>query len=395
MAKTSVLIPDGESTLTMHVVHCLSMDKDIEIHVLSKDPNARIRHSRFIRSFHSYEEKWTGGPAVPPASGKADKVMEELIRFHHYDLGNKDEIIAEMIRVVQKTKAEIVFPVDEHIIKIIAADKDAIRKVALLAPLPDLNTFTMAIDKGRLAEFLKGSDVPHPTTVRYAKGISDKAIQGLPFPVIIKPIDQGNALGIYTFQSPAELLAFFESQEVHHEYIVQPFIDGYDIDCSCLCSEGRILSYTIQRGILSSKNRFAAAVGIEFQHNEKVLTVVERLMKLLRWSGVAHIDLRYDRQADEIKVIEINARYWGSLLGSLHAGINFPLLAVKTAKGEAFEQKEYSLNRYFMGKSPLKKLWQTAWGPAKERVRLRDTSLYYTLRDPLPVLFEMVARIKG
>jgi len=118
-------------------------------------------------------------------------------------------------------------------------------------------------------------------------------------------------------------------------------------------------------------------------------------MKLLRWSGVAHIDLRYDRQADEIKVIEINARYWGSLLGSLHAGINFPLLAVKTAKGEAFEQKEYSLNRYFMGKSPLKKLWQTAWGPAKERVRLRDTSLYYTLRDPLPVLFEMVARIKG
>jgi len=220
MAKTSVLIPDGESTLTMHVVHCLSMDKDIEIHVLSKDPNARIRHSRFIRSFHSYEEKWTGGPAVPPASGKADKVMEELIRFHHYDLGNKDEIIAEMIRVVQKTKAEIVFPVDEHIIKIIAADKDAIRKVALLAPLPDLNTFTMAIDKGRLAEFLKGSDVPHPTTVRYAKGISDKAIQGLPFPVIIKPS------GFILFKVRPNCLLFLKARKYTTNTSYNPSLTG-------------------------------------------------------------------------------------------------------------------------------------------------------------------------
>ena len=393
MTKTAVLIPDGESTLTKHVVHCLAQEKDIEIHVLSKDPRSSIKHSRFVSTFHAYDPSIIG-EVVPPRDGKVDPYMEELIRFHHYDGTKGDALVAEIIRYIQKTKAQVVFPVDEHIVKILASRRDAIGREALLAPLPDLETFTLAIDKWRLAEFLKGSDVPHPSTVKYSKGVSEKAIHELHFPVIIKPIDQGNALGIYTFQNPTELLAFFEGQKLQHEYIVQSFIDGYDIDCSCLCSEGRMLAYTIQRGILASKNRFAAAVGIEFLYDESVLKVVEKLMKRLNWSGVAHLDLRYDQKANEIKVIEVNARYWGSLLGSLNAGINFPLLAVKTSKGEAFEKKEYGFVRYFMGKSPLKKLWKTAWGPTKDRVRLRDTSLYYTLRDPMPVLFEMMAKFR-
>ncbi len=394
MTKTSILIPDGESTFANLVVHCLSFDRDVEIHVLSKDPNASIKYSRFISTFQTYDTSLIG--EVPlPNNRKISGVMEELIRLHHYDATKSGPLTAEIIRHAEKRKAQIVFPVDEHIVKIIASRKAEINRVALLAPLPDLETYTRAIDKWQLADFLKSADVPHPRTVKYEKGVSEKLIAELPFPVIIKPVDQGNGQGIYTFQDPTELLLFFENQEIQHEYIVQPFITGFDIDCSCLCSEGRILSYTIQKGILSSTKKFQAAVGIEFLYDERVLRVVERLMKHLNWSGVAHIDLRHDQKADEIKVIEINARYWGSLLGSLHAGINFPLLAIKTAKGEVFEKEEYRFTRYFMGKSPLKKLWKTAFGPRKDRVRLNDTSLFYQLRDPVPVIFEMIKRFKA
>src|SRR5258706_3814939 len=267
MPKTSILIPDGESTLTKHVVHCLAQDRDIEIHVLSKDPNSSIKHSRFVSTFRAYDPSIIGEVA-PPKDANVGPYMEELIRFHHYDSTKGDALIAEIIRHVRRTKAQIVFPVDEHIVKILASQRNAIGKEVLLAPLPDLESFTLAIDKWRLAEFLKGSDVPHPRTIKYSKGVSEKAIHDLHFPIIIKPIDQGNALGIYTFQNPTELLAFFEGQKLQHEYIVQPFIDGYDIDCSCLCSEGRIVAFTIQRGILPAKNRFAAAIGIEFLYDE-------------------------------------------------------------------------------------------------------------------------------
>ncbi len=390
MSKISVLIPDGESTLTKHVVHCLAYFENVEIHILSKDPRASIRNSRFVKSFHAYDAERIGTVSFP-SDNKVNAYLNEIVTFHHYDLAKGDALVSEISDRATRVKADIIFPVDEHIVKILAARKDDLRRSALLAPLPSVETFVTAIDKWQLASNLKGSDVPHPATVRYSKGGSEEAIRQLQFPVIIKPIDQGNALGIRTFDTPEALLTFFEDQSLQHQYIVQPLIDGYDIDCSCLCQDGKILAYTIQRGILSGKNRFAAAVGIEFLQDDRVLKVTEKLMKRLNWSGVAHMDLRYDRQADEIKVIEINARYWGSLLGSLNAGVNFPELAIRTARGESFPVPSYTHNRYFMGRSPMKKLWTSRFGPSEERVHLRDTSLFFTLRDPMPAVAEFLA----
>jgi len=104
------------------------------------------------------------------------------------------------------------------------------------------------------------------------------------------------------------------------------------------------------------KSKYRAAVGIEFVYDERVVQVVERLMRLLNWSGVAHIDLRFDQDEDEIKVIEINGRYWGSLLGSLNAGINFPALAVQCCNGVAIEKKTYSFKPLLYGKIPNQKI---------------------------------------
>ena len=248
--------------------------------------------------------------------------------------------------------------------------------------------------KWSLAEFLKDKGVPHPITVKYSSGVAASILEGLQYPVIIKPIDKGNAQGIETFDQPEALKSFFENQKLKHEYIIQPLIDGYDIDCSVLCMEGRIVTYTIQKAIVASKVRFRAAVGIEFLYDERVLKVVEKMMNILNWSGVAHIDLRYDAGADEIKVIEVNARYWGSLMGSFNAGINFPVLAIKARLGEVVPKIAYKFSRYFQGDLPIRLIMKGLFRSEKQKVRLRETNLYYTIKDPLPVLLEKVRNIK-
>ncbi|HMJ71555.1 MAG TPA: ATP-grasp domain-containing protein [Cyclobacteriaceae bacterium] len=390
MAKISVLIPDGESTLTKHVVHCLSVDKDIKVHILSKDPNANIRHSRLISSFKSYDLPYTA-PSVPGL--ESDQELAELIRFHHYDSSVQDQVTDAILRRAAEIKADVIFPVDEHIIRILANSADKISKVAKLPPLPDFETFTVAIDKWKLAGFLDKHDVPHPKTIRYSAATSDDEVRRLKFPVIIKPTNQGNAMGIELYQDPDKLLVFLKAQK-KHEYILQPFIKGYDIDCSLLALNGKILAYTIQKGIVFSEIKFRAAVGIEFVFEEKVIRIVEKMMKLMNWSGVAHIDLRYDQIEDMPKVLEINARYWGSLLGSKNAGVNFPLLAIKTLRNETFEKPEYKLNRYFMGKSPIARILKSAFKSGKEKVGLFETSLPYSLRDPVPSFFEILQKLR-
>jgi predicted ATP-grasp superfamily ATP-dependent carboligase len=390
MAKISVLIPDGESTLTKHVVHCLSVDRDIKVHVLSKDPKANIRHSRLISSFTTYDLP-DAAPSAPGADN--DKELADLIRFHHYDPSLQDQVTDLILRRAREVKADIIFPVDEHIIRILAKSADKIGKVATLPPLPDYETFVVAIDKWKLAGFLEKYDVPHPKTIMYSAATSDDEVRRLRFPVIIKPTNQGNAMGIDLYQDPDKLLTFLKAQ-TKHEYILQPYIKGYDIDCSLLALDGKILAYTIQKGIVFSEVKFRAAVGIEFVFEEKVIRIVEKMMKLMNWSGVAHIDLRFDELEDMPKVLEINARYWGSLLGSKNAGVNFPLLAIKTLRNETFEKPDYKRNRYFMGKLPIARILNSAFKSGKEKVGLFETSLPYTLRDPVPSFFDILEKLR-
>ena len=392
MPKISILIPDGESTLTKHVIHCLAYHPDIEIHVLSKDPNSVIQHSRFIKSFRTYNEKKI---TAKPVELTGNAVIDDLLLYHHYDPEKRSAIMDEIVSCAKATGATIIFPVDEHIVKILGHERTTLDASGLKILTPDIKMFLTAIDKWELSQFLKDRNIPHPSTVRCRQGASSSVVNSLKFPVIIKPINQGNALGIRSFRDEKSFLNFFETAKIEHEYIVQPLINGYDIDCSVLCSNGKVLAYTIQKAVQHAAVEYRAAVGIEFLKNDEVIDVVRRMMAELNWSGVAHIDLRYDADAKLVKVIEINARYWGSLLGSLNAGVNFPFLAIEVMNGRLFGMPDYSFKRYFMSNAPFKKIFATMFKPKEEKVALRDTSLYYSLRDLKPFLVETYSKIKS
>ncbi|MEI9917738.1 MAG: ATP-grasp domain-containing protein [Bacteroidota bacterium] len=386
MTKTAILIPDGESSFAKFVVLCLSSNKHIEINVLSKKPKAPIRRSRYIKSFTVYDRNAIeSSPNHIPNTGSA--TLDELIRYHYYDETRSQQLLDQIIRQAHKTKSTIIVPVDDHILKILTAHLDKLKAAGLSFLLPEHTDFLVGVNKWKLSQFLFSKGVPHPFTKSIEGSVDDEVLKDLTFPVLIKPDDAGNGRGIRSFQTEQQLKSYFEHHKDQKDhYIVQPLIDGYDIDCSVLCKDGKVLAYTIQKGIVSSKEAFHAAIGIEFLHNDEVISVVRRMMGLLNWSGVAHIDLRYDTAAKEIKVIEINARYWGSILGSLKVGINFPELAIKLAKGESIPSLDYREERYFMGKSPIGKL-------LKRETHFRNTSLYYSMRDPGPVLSEFLDKL--
>jgi len=126
------------------------------------------------------------------------------------------------------------------------------------------------------------------------------------------------------FTNQAELEQFLRNQEDSADFIIQEFIQCYDLSCSVLCRNGEILAYTIQRGVIPGRERFQPPAGIEFVHQEQVIKNVKRLMQALKWSGIVNIDFIYDENDKQAKILEVNPRYWQSLLGSLFAGVNFP-----------------------------------------------------------------------
>src|SRR5689334_10748662 len=136
MARKSVLIPDGESTLAKFVVHGLALDPNITIHILSRDPHASIKRSRFVETFNIYNDDAIG-IVDPPPGVTPTREMAELIRFHHYDQQRGKDLVQEIINHAKKVDANILFPVDEHIVKILSSFKKELSQAGLQFLIPD------------------------------------------------------------------------------------------------------------------------------------------------------------------------------------------------------------------------------------------------------------------
>ena len=114
------------------------------------------------------------------------------------------------------------------------------------------------------------------------------------------------------------------------------------------------------------------------------MTVANKLVHELGWSGVANIDMRYDARHKIPMVLELNGRYWFSLLGSLNAGVNFPLLACEMCLGEIKANRKPHGARYFARKeSALLSLV----GGGRLGIRPHETDLRYL--DPIPAAMSL------
>ena len=363
----SVLIPDGESHLLGFVVNCLSSVQEIKIHVLSSIKQNAHRFSRHISTFSYYpktdnDQKWI-------------KYIEET---------------------VQKYKIDIVMPVFEIGIRRVIKNRSLFNANINLVSLPNLETFTTAINKWKLIEHCRSQNIAIPDScLLYPEDQNKKkALSNLTFPVILKPLEGfGGGMGIKDFNTIEEVEVYLD--KIKYPVLVQQFIKGYDIDCSVLVEDGDIIAFTIQQGNLKGSEPFMPQVGVKFTYNEELYKVVEELMESLHWNGVAHIDMRYDTTLNNFVVIEVNPRYWATMDGSYLMGVNFPYLAVLQARREVFEVPKYKQDDYLNLKGVVKKTKKNPLFSLRWNFIYNNTQLRFVLLDPIPTVFKFIDRTKN
>jgi D-aspartate ligase len=366
MKSLSVLVLGAHNDLSIPVMRCLAEVPGVAIHVLSV---LRWVPSRFSR---------------------------HLASFQVLDIGKGTDRQLEIVRdAVRHRGIDVMLPVAEGAIRFVASRREAFRFCAV-TPTPELQPFDVVRNKWGLAQFAADHKIPAPcTSLLQAESDLDRLAIDLKFPVLCKPIDASNGSGIVFCAGRDALVRFAQSRIARESpYIVQEFVHGFDIDCSVLCEGGRILAYTVQRGFLSNRKQFAPPVGIEFVEEEKTLGVVADLMGELNWTGVAHVDLRFDMGENVPKVVDVNARYWRSLLGSLVAGVNFPHLACRTALGETYPVPKYRHSRFISKPLPaLQHLLRMPWRASDVSVCFAETNFPFTLSDPLPDLLRKIRNL--
>ena len=111
--------------------------------------------------------------------------------------------------------------------------------------------------------------------------------------------------------------------------------------------------------------------------------MAKKLVAGLAWSGFANVDTIRDED-NNLRIVDINARFWGSVRGSLAVGVSFPYLACLAALNIPFPMPNYEPIRYFHPQTALREGVAGILGRSQERnITFRESGLEFFLTDPV------------
>ena len=369
MKTISVLIPDGEHPLALRVMRSLGLTHRVTIDLMTSDRRPSYGFSRFCRRCHFTASSITG----------------------------KDRCEA-ILKTIATARIDVLLPVSVQGIQLLAAERQSFSRQVALPPLPDSAALDTANDKITLCRFARRHGVPTPPFLVFPDEVPEPgALRRLAYPVLLKPPSLEGGRGFRLFHDPQTLANFLETSpavQTGPRYLLQSCLPGSDFGLNVLCRNGEILAFTVQKNVLSDSPPFGPAAGIHFVQDPQVLEIGRKLLSALRWNGVANLDMLRCAATGETMLLEMNPRYWGTLMGSVHAGVNFPYLACLAALGRPFPQTDYQPITYADKSVALKQaLHMLAGRPLLTGFRFRNTALSTALTDPLPALAYHCKRI--
>jgi predicted ATP-grasp superfamily ATP-dependent carboligase len=222
--------------------------------------------------------------------------------------------------------------------------------VSIAMPFVDYDKYMQVTDKIKLFQLARELKVPIPTTFLSTEFESRdglvESVERSGFPVVVKPslskirTEKGwlDARVQYAWdkQDLHELL----SQDIYKyfPFLVQKRIEGPGVGIFLLMKNGEVIAKFAHRRIREKPPSGGVSVLCEsIEPPAEALQSAVMILEKLQWTGVAMVEFKIDREQNVAKLLEVNARFWGSLQLAVSSGVDFPYLLFRMASGEKVE----------------------------------------------------------
>jgi biotin carboxylase len=215
---------------------------------------------------------------------------------------------------VARHRIDLVLAADTRCTRMLIARAGAIRGAAVF-PMPTLEVFEQLYDKWTFYQLLVQHDLPSPRTV-LVRSPEEAERLDLGWPVIVKPPSGESGKGVRKVDEPGALRRDLEASAAEGTLplLVQEFLPGRDIDLDLLAEGGELTAWLVQQ---------REGAGMRFPDDERLVSLGRAMCRASGYRGVGHVDMRIDDRTGEVKVIEFNPRFWGSLGFASWFGVNF------------------------------------------------------------------------
>lgn len=217
----------------------------------------------------------------------------------------------------------------------------------IAVPFDGFEKYRLVSDKSWLVSQCRRLDLPTPRTVLSTDYGAAESLIGaarvVGFPLVVKPSlsrirtatgwigarvryarDEGELRDILS-REPFTAVPF----------LLQERIRGPGVGVFLLTKDGVELARFAHRRIREKPPSGGISVLCEsIEPPAGALEAARRLLADVGWNGVAMVEFKIDERGGVPRILEINARFWGSLELAVSAGVDFPHLLFRMATGE-------------------------------------------------------------
>ena len=245
---------------------------------------------------------------------------------------NPEDFVDYMLEIVKDNCYDVVFPVTDYTVLPMVKYKHEFSKHTIV-PLPDHEILTNAVDKASTLKIAMENNIPCPKTY-FMDSVDEleEIMEGIEYPVVVKPGRGFGARDVFLCNSSCELLE--RCRLVHNTYgsfLIQEYIpNGGELGVYTLFDfDSNPVALSVQRRIRSYPVSGGPSTLRETIRDERAVELAFRLLKAMKWFGVAMVEFRIDSRDCTPKLMEVNPRFWGSLQLSILSGVDFPYLLYK------------------------------------------------------------------
>ncbi len=384
-----VLILGDEPRIVVNIARSLHR-RGILVDVAGLSTDTPPVHSNAIRRFIALPD-----PRSEPAFSR--EILLDHIESHHYD------------HLIPASDIALAFVADHY------TELSGLLHVACPSPA----VVHRVLNKSQTLDCAQDCQVPIPKSISICsvKALADHG-RSLTFPVIAKPSDKGHRVtGTFKmrrFERIEQLeQAFIEDPSFGIQNLIQEYCSGEGVGIEVLMREDRPLVLFQHRRLKElPKTGGVSVLAVSEPVDPLLADYAVRLLRTMRWDGVAMVEFRVDRPNGHVALMEVNGRYWGSLGLSILAGADFPWYEWQLAHGQCPEVNGHyrvgvvarwtsgALQRVFpVGPSEGER--RTVWGMGRELSSFAydclppTKDLLWSVRDPRPGAHETLTALRA
>jgi len=288
--------------------------------ILFTSPGRRVELIKIFKSvFPDYNLYGGDYDSTSPANYFLEKIFKLPYQID-------DDYAIKILEICRKEKIDIVIPLIDPELNFFASKRKYFFDIGTFIMISSPQVIDICMNKWKTYQFFKKNNILCPKTwlgSNFNRGEFKK-------PIIIKPCKGSASKNIFICKTFNELLRFEEL--FNDDYIVQEFIDGYEVTVDVFATENGECVEAVQRRRL--KVRGGEVERGVTQKDSNIFNIVKKVVRYLKPSGVINIQFIIDIKNNSYYITEINPRFGGGYPLAHTAGVNFPLLLYKLAKGD-------------------------------------------------------------